>query len=90
MVRLVQDTSYAEMQKPFHKLNNIFYAGQMLGDYGMILYQNARNPYELNTGIQLFRRNPGRRILKYDLLQRGLIGPLEADLGIDHGEDGVF
>jgi DNA-binding Lrp family transcriptional regulator len=68
LVRLSQDTSYDRMKLPFQELNNIFYAGQMLGDYDMILYLNARNPQELNNSIQLFRQRLQGSILNYDLL----------------------
>lgn len=68
LVRLAQDITYDEMKQPFLELNNIFYAGQMIGDYDMILYLNARNPDELNSSIQLFRKKLHGRILNYDLL----------------------
>jgi Lrp/AsnC family transcriptional regulator, leucine-responsive regulatory protein len=68
LVRLEQDTSFDEMKRPFLELNNIFYAGRMIGDYDMILYLNARNPQELNASIQLFRNKLKNRILDYDLL----------------------
>lgn len=68
LVRLEQDTSFDEMRRPFLELNNIFYAGRMIGDYDMILYLNARNPQELNQSIQLFRGKLKNRILNYDLL----------------------
>ena len=68
LVRLEQDTSFEEMKRPFLDLNNIFYAGRMIGDYDMILYLNARNPQELNRSIQLFRNKLKNRILNYDLL----------------------
>jgi len=68
LVRLEQDTPFEEMKHPFLELNNIFYAGRMIGDYDMILYLNARNPQELNRSIQLFRKKLKNRILNYDLL----------------------
>jgi len=68
LVRLVQDTSYTEMREPFLELNNIFYAGQMIGDYDMILYLNARNPKELESSIRLLRNRLQDRIINYDLL----------------------
>lgn len=68
LVRLEQDTPFEEMKRPFLELNNIFYAGRMIGDYDMILYLNARNPQELNKSIQLFRAKLKHRILNYDLL----------------------
>ena len=68
LVRLEQDTTYEEMKRPFLELNNIFYAGRMVGDYDLILYLNARNPQELNRSIQLFRSKMKDRILNYDLL----------------------
>jgi DNA-binding Lrp family transcriptional regulator len=68
LVRLEQDTTVKEMKSPFLDLNNIFYAGRMLGDYDIILYLNARNPDELNKSIKLFRDKLKHRIIKYDLL----------------------
>ena len=49
-------------------LQNIFYAGKMIGDYDMILYLNARNPDELNSSIELFRSKIEKYIVHYDLL----------------------
>ena len=68
LVRVAQQTPFTVLQKPFLHLQNIFYAGQMIGDYDMILYLNARNPQELNESISLFRREIEKFILRYDLL----------------------
>jgi DNA-binding Lrp family transcriptional regulator len=68
LVRLEQDTPLETMKKPFQKLRNIFYAGQMVGDYDMILYLNARNPKELNESIESFKSEIAEHIMHYDLL----------------------
>jgi DNA-binding Lrp family transcriptional regulator len=68
LVRLKQDTPREEMKRHFVELNNIFYAGRMIGDYDMILYLNARNPQELNRSVHLLRSKLRNRILNYDLL----------------------
>ncbi|NQU97967.1 Lrp/AsnC family transcriptional regulator [Candidatus Woesearchaeota archaeon] len=68
LVRVEQETPLEVLKKPFEELNNIFYAGHMIGDYDMILYLNARNPDELNSSIELFKKQLGKRILHYDLL----------------------
>ena len=68
LVRLRQDTPRSALLKPFRRLNNIFYAGQMLGDYDLILYLNATNPIELNKSIDTFREALEAHILNYDLL----------------------
>jgi len=68
LVRLSQDTPLEVRKKPFLKLSNIFYAGNMLGDYDMILYLNARTPEELNTSIGLFRSEIEKYLINYELL----------------------
>ena len=68
LVRLAQDTPLELRRKPFLKLSNIFYAGNMLGDYDMILYLNARTPEELNTSIGLFRSEIEQYMVNYELL----------------------
>lgn len=68
LVRTQQSTPISELKKPFEKLQNIFYAGKMLGDYDMILYLNARTPQELNSSIELFKESIEQYILHYDLL----------------------
>ncbi|MGV8161763.1 MAG: winged helix-turn-helix transcriptional regulator [Candidatus Nanoarchaeia archaeon] len=68
LVRVEQSTPLSILKKPFEKLNNIFYAGKMLGDYDMILYLNARNPEELNSSIELFKESIEEHIIHYDLL----------------------
>lgn len=68
LVRVSQETRLEILRKPFNKLQNIFYAGKMIGDYDMILYLNARNPQELNTSINLFKSEIEKYILHYDLL----------------------
>lgn len=68
LVRMRQNTPRSVMQRPFRRLNNIFYAGHMLGDYDMILYLNARSPQELNSSIDSFRTELETQILQYDLL----------------------
>ena len=68
LVRLVQDTPLAVMKKLFLKLNNIFYAGRMIGDYDMILYLNARNPQELNVSSELLTQELGNYLSHYELL----------------------
>ena len=55
LVRVEQETPLEILKKPFAKLQNIFYAGRMIGDYDMILYLNARNPQELNSSIEFFK-----------------------------------
>ncbi len=68
LVRVAQGTSLETLKKPFAKLQNIFYAGKMIGNYDMILYLNARNPEELNTSIELFKSEIEEHISYYDLL----------------------
>ncbi len=68
LVRIAQDTPYEVFKKPFTKLQNIFYAGRMIGDYDMILYLNARTPEELNSSIELFKAEIEQHIVHYDLL----------------------
>lgn len=68
LVRIRQNTPAEILKKPFEKLNNIFYAGRMSGDYDMILYLNARTPDELNKSIELFRSEIEKYIEHYDLL----------------------
>lgn len=68
LVRVVQDTPLAVLRKPFEKLQNIFYAGKMIGDHDMILYLNARNPDELYSSIELFKKAIEEHIIHYDLL----------------------
>lgn len=68
LVRVEQETPIDILKKPFMKLQNIFYAGKMIGDYDMILYLNARNPQELNSSIELFKSEIERYIIHYDLL----------------------
>jgi len=67
-VRVNQGTALNVLKKPFSKLQNIFYAGKMIGDYDMILYLNARNPQELNSSIELFKSEIESHIIHYDLL----------------------
>lgn len=68
LVRLDQNLTLEEMKRPFLELNNIFYAGRMIGEYDMIVYLNARNPQELNKSIHSFRSKLRGRILGYDLM----------------------
>jgi len=68
LVRVEQSTPISTLKKPFEKLQNIFYAGKMLGDYDMILYLNARTPEELNSSIELFKESIDKYIIHYDLL----------------------
>lgn len=68
LVRLEQETPLAIMKRPFARLQNIFYAGRMIGDYDMILYLNARNPEELNSSIELFKADMEAYIQHYELL----------------------
>ncbi|MGV8151931.1 MAG: Lrp/AsnC family transcriptional regulator [Candidatus Nanoarchaeia archaeon] len=68
LVRVEQETPPEILKKPFAKLQNIFYAGRMIGDYDMIIYLNARNPDELNSSIELFKSEIGNYIVHYDLL----------------------
>jgi len=68
LVRLKQDTPHEELRKPFEKLQNIFYAGKMNGNYDMILYLNARNPQELNQSIETFKNDMKNYMHHYDLL----------------------
>ena len=68
LVRIVQGTPLNILKKPFKKLQNIFYAGQMIGNYDMILYLNARTPEELNSSIELFKSEIEDHIVHYDLL----------------------
>ncbi len=68
LVRLEQETPLDVLRKPFARLQNIFYAGKMLGSYDMILYLNARNPQELNESIRLFTSDIGSYLVHYDLL----------------------
>jgi len=68
LVRVNQGTALNVLKKPFSKLQNIFYAGKMIGDYDMILYLNARNPQELNSSIELFKSEIESHIIHYDLL----------------------
>ncbi len=68
LVRIEQDTPPDLLKKPFAQLQNIFYAGKMIGDYDMILYLNARNPQELNSSIELFKSEIEKYIIHYDLL----------------------
>lgn len=68
LVRVEQETPLEILKKPFTKLQNIFYAGKMIGDYDMILYLNARNPQELNSSIELFKSEIESCIVHYDLL----------------------
>lgn len=68
LVRVEQETPLEILKKPFTKLQNIFYAGKMIGDYDMILYLNARNPQELNSSIELFKSEIESYIVHYDLL----------------------
>lgn len=68
LVRIEQETPLELLKKPFTKLQNIFYAGRMIGDYDMILYLNARSPQELNSSIDLFKSEIERYIIHYDLL----------------------
>jgi hypothetical protein len=56
------------MKRPFNELNNIFYAGHMIGEYDMIVYLNARNPTELKASVELFRSKLRGKILKFDLM----------------------
>lgn len=67
LVRVEQETPLDILKKPFAKLQNIFYAGKMIGDYDMILYLNARNPQELNSSIELFKSEIESYIVYYDL-----------------------
>ncbi|PIN75323.1 hypothetical protein COV18_03990 [Candidatus Woesearchaeota archaeon CG10_big_fil_rev_8_21_14_0_10_37_12] len=68
LVRLIQDTPLNIRKKPFQQLRNIFYAGNTLGNYDLLLYLNARNPKELNDSIELFKKDIGPYIVHYDLL----------------------
>ncbi len=68
LVRLEQNTPLTVMKKPFETLQNIFYAGRMIGDYDMILYLNARNPQELHDSIELFKKDIEEHIIHYELL----------------------
>lgn len=68
LVRVEQETPLEILKKPFNKLQNIFYAGKMIGNYDMILYLNARNPHELNSSIELFKTEIESYIIHYDLL----------------------
>lgn len=68
LVRIEQETPLEILKKPFVKLQNIFYAGRMMGDYDIILYLNARNPEELNSSIELFKSEIEDYISHYDLL----------------------
>jgi len=68
LVRVTQDTPLEVLKTPFKKLQNIFYAGKMMGDYDLILYLNARTPDELNSSIELFKSEIEEHIVHYDLL----------------------
>jgi hypothetical protein len=68
LVRLDQNVTREEMMRPFKELNNIFYAGHMLGEYDMILYLNARTPIELKTSIEFFRTQLRGKIYQVDLM----------------------
>ncbi|NQZ84195.1 MAG: AsnC family transcriptional regulator [Nanoarchaeales archaeon] len=68
LVRIKQNTPHEILKKPFLKLQNIFYAGNFIGDYDLILYFNARNPEELNSSIELFKKHTEEYIIHYDLL----------------------
>ena len=68
LVRINQKTPIEILKKPFAKLQNIFYAGRMIGDYDMIIYLNARTPDELNESIELFKSEIEEHIIHYDLL----------------------
>ncbi len=68
LVRVAQDAPLAALKKPFHELQNIFYAGKMIGDYDLLLYLNARNPQELQSSIERLKGDIGQYIVHYDLL----------------------
>lgn len=68
MLFLYQTFLQEILRKPFEKLQNIFYAGRMVGDYDMILYLNARSPEELNKSIELFKKEMSNKIIHYELL----------------------
>jgi DNA-binding Lrp family transcriptional regulator len=68
LVRLDQNVTREEMMRPFRELNNIFYAGHMIGEYDMILYLNARTPIELKISIELFRSQLRGKIYRLDLM----------------------
>ncbi|MFT7615414.1 MAG: DNA-binding Lrp family transcriptional regulator [Candidatus Woesearchaeota archaeon] len=68
LVRIEQETPLEILKKPFAKLQNIFYAGKMLGNYDLILYLHARTPQELNESIELFKSEIENYIVHYDLL----------------------
>ncbi|MFA6072862.1 MAG: winged helix-turn-helix transcriptional regulator [Candidatus Woesearchaeota archaeon] len=68
LVRLDQSTPKSILKLPFEKLQNIFYAGKMLGDYDLILYLTARTPEELNSSIELFKEHIEQYIIHYDIL----------------------
>jgi DNA-binding Lrp family transcriptional regulator len=68
LVRIEQETPLEILKKPFAKLQNIFYAGKMIGNYDLILYLHARTPQELNESIELFKSEIEKYIVHYDLL----------------------
>jgi Lrp/AsnC family leucine-responsive transcriptional regulator len=68
LVRFHTQPPEAVIKRPFKELTNIFYAGEMLGDYNLILYLNASSPQELNSSIDLMRKHLEHFILDYELL----------------------
>lgn len=68
LIRMSQNMTPQKLSAPFRELQNIFYAGRMLGDYDMIMYLNARSPQELDASINLFRKRLGKDVVHYDLL----------------------
>lgn len=68
LVRLNQNISRKNLLAPFKRLTTVFYAGQMLGDFDLIVYVNASSPQELNASIDSLREGLEDYIINYELL----------------------
>lgn len=65
--RILPETPTDLLKKPFEKLNNIFFAARMMGDYDFIFYLYAKTPEELNDTLEKFKKTIGKYIIYLDL-----------------------
>lgn len=64
--RIIPETPLEMLKKPFEKLNNIFFAAKMVGDYDFIFYLYAKTPHELNSTVELIKKEIGKYIIYYE------------------------
>lgn len=65
--KLAENTPKEVLYQPSEKLNNVFFAAKMDGEYDFIFYLNAKNPQELLQTIDTFKQTIGNYIQHTDL-----------------------